>query len=104
MRFQRASVPNRLSIDAIWRLYRTLKDGLVGDTKEYLVDESMAIMERIDTESFKSSLKQMYGEKINYLEKSPIDIATMFIKGIKKVQLLGFVDFIKALSVESPKR
>lgn len=104
MRFQRASVPNRLSIDAIWRLYRTLKDGLVGDTKEYLVDEIDSILDRIDTESFKSSLRQMYGEKINYLEKTPIELSLMFVRGVKQTNLLGFVDFIKALNIESPKR
>lgn len=88
----------------MWRLYRTLSDGLAGDTKEYLVDEVEHILENIDTESFKSSLMQLYGDKINYLEKSPIEITIMFIDGIKSIDLLGFAEFIGTVSSGSPKR
>lgn len=97
MRFQRASVPNRLSIDAIWRLYRTLKDGLVGDTQKYLVDEVASIMEQIDTESFKSSLRQMYGNDFGK-NKTPLDFALMFIRGLKHNSFFSFHEFIRTIS------
>lgn len=96
--FQKNFVPKKLSIDKMWMLYRTLKDGLVGKQEELLMDEVGRIMSSIDTESFKSSLRQMYGDNLNYLEQTPGDLALMFIRGIKNSGLLEFTDFIKAMS------
>lgn len=101
--FHKSFVPKTLSIDGIWRLYRTLRDGLVGKQEELLMDEVGRIMSSIDTESFKSSLRQMYGDKPNYLEKTPIEIAFMFSTGLARTGILEFSEFIRTLSSGNPR-
>lgn len=93
----------KMSLDKMWRLYRTLSDGLVGDTKEYLVDEVEHILESIDTESFTSALRQMYGNNFRN-NKNPLDFALMFIRGLKVNLIFDFHEFIRTISGSSQSR
>ena len=96
--FQKKIVPKKLSIKETWTLYNLLKSGLKDTVQEYLVDEILSVMEGIDTESFKQSLRIIYGDAVDYGSKSPIDLALMFTQGLKKNNILNFPIFIKALS------
>lgn len=75
-------------------LYQTLKTGLVDTPADLLVDEITNLMGRIDTESFRSSLQQMYGD-VEWDKKTPLDLALMFVRGVKKANLFEFVEFVQ---------
>lgn len=96
MRFQKTSSPKRLSISEMWQLYKQLKSG-IKTPQVYLLDEVLEIMEGIDTESFKTSLRILYGNRVNYLEKSPVDLALMLVQGLKANQAFEFFDFIRTV-------
>lgn len=104
MQFQKSSVPNRLSIKDIHRLYKNLKSGVdQASPKTYLMDEVLDLMDGIDTESFKASLRIMYGNNVAYATLSPVDFALMFVKGLKKCNAFEFFDFMRTLSRGTPK-
>jgi hypothetical protein len=67
------------------------------------MDEVIEIMGGISVEDFKSSLKTMYGEP-DYFEKTPVDVAMMFVKGIKTSRVIEFADFIRTFTSVSAKR
>jgi hypothetical protein len=88
--------PKKLSTEKMWELYNTLKAGL--DTEEkFLVDEVISIMEKIDTVSFKHSLRIMFGENFPK-DLPPIEYALMFTSGIKQTGLLDFAHMIRGLN------
>lgn len=87
----------------MWILYRELKPALVEKSSELFIDEIIRIMNSIDTDAFKQSLKIMYGDKINYLEKSPLEIGIMFSEGIKQSNIFMFSEFIGKLPSVSAK-
>lgn len=82
----------------MWELYNVLKPGLVGIHKEYLIDEILEIMKKIDTTSFLKSLQIMYG---NEDFRNPLKVAILFAKGIKDVKLFEFVNFVEKTSGSS---
>lgn len=93
------SVPNHLSISQMWSLYTNLKSGLMGkNPKTYLLDEVLDVLEGIDTESFKVSLRILYRDKLNYLKQSPIDLALLLVNGLKVNNAFDFFDFIRTIS------
>lgn len=104
MPFQTKFGPNRLSINDLWKLYKELKPALDGKSSELFIDEIIRIMQSIDTDAFKLSLKIMYGDKINYLEKSAMELGIMFSEGIRQSNILLFSDFIRKLPVVPSKR
>ena len=80
----------------MWELHKKLERGIAGrEPKTYMMDEVLGILEGIDTESFKASLRILYGNKPNYLEKSPLDLVLMFIAGLKKNSAFDFFEFIR---------
>jgi hypothetical protein len=100
-RYQKNSSPKNLSIREMWNLFQYLRLGLSNNPDEYMIDEISNLMGRIDTESFKQSLKIMYGDDVNYLEKTPIELALMFIQGIKHTSLFAFAEFVQVTSGSS---
>ena len=74
------------------------------NSSELFIDEIIRIMQAIDTDAFKLSLKIMYGDQINYLEKSPMELGIMFSEGIRQSNILLFSDFIRKLPSVSSKR
>ena len=74
------------------------------NSSELFIDEIIRIMQSIDTDAFKLSLKIMYGDKINYLEKSPLELGIMFSEGVRQSNILLFSDFIRKLPVGNSKR
>jgi hypothetical protein len=96
--FPKKSKPKKLSLPEMWKLYSLLKPVLREKKEELAIDEVIFMMENIDTVSFKSSLKLMYGEKISYLEKTPLEIGQMFSEGIYENKLFEFQDLIRKLS------
>ncbi len=99
MIFQKKFNPKKLSIKSLWRLYKELKPALVGNSSELFIDEIIRIMSSIDTDSFKQALKIMYGDKINYLEKTPLELGIMFSDGIRLNNILVFSEFIRKLPI-----
>jgi len=91
--------PKKLSIKEIWELYSTLKSGL--DVEEnILIDEVSMLMEKIDTVSFKNSLRIMFGENFPK-DLAPIEFALMFTRGIKETGILDFAHMIRGLNVSA---
>lgn len=62
------------------------------------MDEVISIMEKIDTVSFKKSLRIMYGDDFNK-ELTPIEYAAMFIIGLKKNKFFDFYALTETLNV-----
>lgn len=96
-------VPKKLSIRTAWEMHRLLNKNPNTTPKTYLLDEVLDLMDRIDTESFKKSLRLFYGNKVSYLEKNPVELATMFVRGLKQSNVFEFFDFIGTLSHGNPK-
>ncbi len=102
--FQKKSSPKKLSIRDMWRLHRALKDGLVGNRFHgYMLEEVIGLMEKIDIESFKNSLKLMWGDDVDYGSKTPVDLALMFTDGLKRNNAFEFFEFVGALTVVPSK-
>jgi hypothetical protein len=95
------SNPRKLSLKEMWRLYNTIKYSI--SKEDILVDEILSMMEKIDVQDFKSALRIMYGNQVNYLEKNPIEIALMFVRGLKETALFDFYEFIEVIRGD-PKR
>jgi len=79
----------------MWELYKLLKPGLVGKSREKLMDEIIDIMKKIDTVSFLKSLRIMYG---NEDFTNPLKVAVLFTRGMKETKFFSFVDFVEKLS------
>lgn len=94
--YQMNSNPKHLSIDEMWELHKLLKDGLQ-DEKNFVVDEVLHVMDKIDTESFKKSLGIMFGLSFPK-DLPPIEYALMFTRGIKESGILDFASLIRGLN------
>ncbi len=101
MLFQKKFNPKKLSIKEIYRLYRELKNGLVGrKTNDTLLDEIVSILERVDKDAFKQSIKIMYGDVKN---KSSVESAIMFSRGLKETNFFEFCTFVESINAK-PRR
>ena len=94
--------PEKLTIQKMWELYQTLKQG-VGNKQEYLIDEIFEMLNRISEDQFLQSLWMMY-PKINFAEQNPVEMATLFLRGLKHNQFFMFVDVMQGLEHGNTKR
>jgi hypothetical protein len=85
----------------MWDLYRVLKNG-IGNHK-YLVDEVLDILDGISKEDFLQSLLLLY-PKIDFTQHNPVEMATLFISGLKHNNFFAFVDVIQGLEHGNSKR
>lgn len=81
----------------MWQLHNLIKDSLPDKEEEYLIHETIKIMERITPSDFKDSLRIMYGDDF-HVNKNPAEFAVLFVKGIKNNNLFSFVSFIKSVN------
>jgi hypothetical protein len=93
--------PVRLSLQGMWELYRTLKDG-IGTTQEYLIDEILSMLEKVSQEDFLRSLLILY-PKIVFTEHNPVEMTTLFVVGLKHNGFFAFTDVIQGLRHGNPK-
>ena len=89
--------PKRLNFREMWQLHKIVKDTLPKQEEEYLIMEVIKMMENMNNVIFKDVLYLMYGD-ITYTNKTPSDLALMFIKGIKKNNLFPFESFLKSIN------
>lgn len=87
--------PKTLSIREMWMLYKTLESGLE-KPKEYLIDEILTMLEKISQEDFLQSLLILY-PKIVFSKLSSVEMATLFIAGLKKNDFFAFVDVVQGM-------
>jgi len=88
--------PKRLTLPEMWRLYNTLKKGT--ESKEaYLVDEVLEMLDKISKEDFLQALLYLY-PKIEFVKINPVEMATMFIAGLKKNEFFEFIDVIEGIN------
>lgn len=80
----------------MWGVYKDLQRGVSTETNEFLIDEVITMMGRIDTESFISSLRRMYGQNIK-VTVNPVEAALLFSRGLKQNQFFLFCDFLEKL-------
>lgn len=76
----------------MWELYNLLKNGTGKNHQEYLVDEVYDILDGISKQEFIQSLQLMYD---TVSVQNPVQLATMFIVGLKKNSFFVFDEFIK---------
>jgi hypothetical protein len=88
--------PKRLNIREMWELYKTLKSG-VEEQQEYLIDEVFNILERVSKEDFLQSLWMLY-PKIEFSKHNPVEMATMFVAGLKHNGFFAFVEVIQGMN------
>ena len=101
MLFQKKFNPKKLSIKEIYSLYRELKSGLVGrKTNDTLLDEIVSILERVDKDAFKQSIKIMYGDVKN---KSSVESAIMFSRGLKETNFFEFCTLVESINAKSSR-
>jgi hypothetical protein len=86
----------RTNLREIHKLYFLLKDALPEKEEEYLVNEVIKIMEKIDPVNFKKVMYVLRGDRFDF--KNPGKIAFMFVEGIKKVSFFSYVAFMKSIS------
>jgi hypothetical protein len=91
----------RLTLPEMWNLYGTLKNG-AGHKEEYLIDEVFELLENITKEDFLQALLLLY-PKIEFVKLNPVEMATLFIAGLKKNSFFEFVDVLEGLH-GNPKR
>lgn len=85
--------PKRLNINEIWKLYRLLGDKVSKDfLKSNLLDEAQSILDKINDTVFLESIKIMYGDTH---KSNPLELALLFIRGLKEVGFFAFVDFVR---------
>lgn len=89
--------PNQLTITEMWTLYGLLKNGVVEDEKEYLIDSVSNMLDKLSQHEFVSSMLLLY-KNVNLKEVNPVTLVTMFIAGLKKNNFFDFVDFVKELN------
>ena len=97
--FPKKLKPKRLSLVEMLELYNLLKDG-VGENNNYLVDEVFEMLEKITNQKFILSLQLLYKD-FSSINKTPVEVALMFVKGLKTNNFFQFVDFVKALNGRS---
>ncbi len=88
--------PKKLSLREMWGLYRLLKNG-IGISQDYLIDTVFEMLDKISQEQFLESLWKMY-PKIDFTKHNPVEMATMFVSGLKKNEFFSFVDLVKGLN------
>jgi len=82
----------------MWKLYKELKNGLIGrKTDDILLDEIISILERVDKDSFKQSIRIMYGDIKN---KSSLESALMFSEGLKESGFFDFCKFVETINAK----
>lgn len=85
----------------MWKLYKELKSGLVGrKTEDTLLDEIVTILERVDKDAFKQSIKIMYGDVKN---KSSIESALIFSRGLKESSFFDFCKLVETINAHPNK-
>ena len=80
----------------MWELYNLLKLR-VGDNNQYLIDEISGMLDKISPQNFRQSLRLLY-RNFSEDELNPVQILTMFIRGLKTNEFFQFCDFVKALN------
>ena len=89
--------PRSLPLDEMWKLYKSLKNGLPEREEKHLIDEVTKLMGGITNAEFKEALRIMYGDSF-YIGKAPAEFALMFIKGLKKNSFFQFAYMIKGVA------
>lgn len=87
----------KLSLREMWKLYSSLRKGIGNKSQHLLIDEIFEIMDGIDKEDFLESILILY-PKIELQKHNPIELATLFISGLKQTEFFVFSDLIKELS------
>ena len=80
----------------MWQLYKLLQAG-IGKAQEYLIDEIFNMLDGISTEDFLSSILLLY-PNIDLQKQNPVELATMFVAGLKKNSFFSFVDLVQGLN------
>lgn len=79
----------------MWELYKILK---TDDVQEhFLIDEIFSMLDRISKEDFLQALLMMY-PKIDFKKYNPVEMATLFIAGLKKNDFFSFIDTVKVFN------
>lgn len=91
-----------LNLYEMWDLYRTLKKGK-GITQEYLIDELFEMLDHISQEDFLQSLLWLY-PKIDLAKHNPVEMATLFVSGLKHNGFFAFADMAQGLENGNSKR
>jgi hypothetical protein len=86
----------------MWRLHQTLKTG-IGKAQEYLIDEILEMMDGISTEDFLSAILLLY-PKIDLQKHNPVELATLFVAGLKRNEFFAFVDLTQGITNGSSNR
>jgi hypothetical protein len=86
----------------MWRLNQILKAG-IGKAQEYLIDEILEMMGGISTEDFLSAILLLY-PKIDLQKHNPIELATLFVAGLKQNEFFTFIDLTQGITNGSPNR
>lgn len=94
--FQKKPNPRKLSIREMWELYNLLRKGIGTSHQEYLVDEVYEMLDKLSKYEFIQSLKLMY-DTVS-LDTNPIQLAAMFIAGLKKNEFFFFDDIVKGFA------
>ena len=79
----------------MWKLYKYLQAGL-GNSKEYLLEEVLSILDGISTMDFVNAVQLLYPKK-DLTKKNPVEMATMFVAGLKRNSFFSFVDLVEGL-------
>lgn len=88
--------PKVLTLSEMWKLYGVLKNGTTG-REEYLIDEVFEMLDKISKEDFLQALLYVY-PKIEFTKINPVEMATLFIAGIKRNKFFEFVDVVQGLN------
>ena len=86
----------------MWELYGALKSGIKND-EELLIDAVFDVLDGVSKEQFLQALWLMY-PKIVFAEHNPVEMATLFIAGLKKNNFFSYVELVQGLSDGNPKR
>jgi hypothetical protein len=80
----------------MWELYKTLQSG-TENKESFLIDEIFAMLDKISKEDFLQALLYLY-PKINLSKLNPVEMATLFISGLKHNSFFEFVDVVEGLN------
>lgn len=86
----------------MWELYKILKSG-IKDDEELLIDAVFDILDGVSKEQFLQALWMMY-PKIVFVDHNPVEMATLFISGLKKNNFFSYVELVQGLSNGNPRR
>lgn len=93
--------PKTLNLQEMWNLYGDLQVGV--HPEEYLIDEIFEMLDRISKENFLRSLLLMY-PKMVFTQHNPVEMATLFIAGLKHNEFFTFADMVQGLKRGNPKQ